>query len=223
MGVPTPTVEDYIAVIYGLLTDAKPVTASQIARRLDVSLPTVGATLQRMQRDGLVALKERRTIELTPEGNRLAESIARRHRLVERLLTDILGLGWEEVHEEAHRLEHAISPRLEARMSEVLRHPTTCPHGNPIPGNTDLSPGPVAPLARISQGERVVVRRISEDAENHDELMGFLSRNRIVPGNVLTVVEVTPFSGTMLVRSDGKEVVLGLPAAEEVWVERLPS
>ncbi|MBI4308190.1 MAG: metal-dependent transcriptional regulator [Chloroflexi bacterium] len=221
MGNPTPTVEDYVAVIYGLINDAKPVTASQIGRRLGVSLPTVGATLQRMQRDGLITAKERRAFGLTPEGQRLAESIARRHRLVECLLTNILGLGWEEVHEEAHRLEHAVSPRLEAKLSEILKHPTACPHGNPIPGNADLAPRLTVPLARISEGEQVVVRRISEDAEEHGQLMGFLSLNRIVPGNVLTVVEVARFSGTMLIRSDGKDVVLGLPAAEEIWVERV--
>ena len=220
-GNPTPTIEDYIAVIYGLVSDAKPVTASQIGRRLDVSLPTVGATLRRMERDGLVVLKEHRRIGLTPEGGRLAESIARRHRLVERLLVDILGLGWQEVHEEAHRLEHAVSPRVEARLSEVLKHPSTCPHGNPIPGNATPSSAPTLPLAHVPEGERVVVRRITEDAESQDKLMGFLARNRILPGCVLHVVEVASFNGTMLVRSDGGDVTIGLPAANEVWVERL--
>src|SRR5205085_2245928 len=120
--------------------DGYTVIAARLAERLNVSPPTVTATLQRMQRDGLIEHGPRKEILLTDEGRQAAEDIVRRHALAERLLTDLLKMPWHESHEEAHGVEHALSPNIEARLLQALGNPSTCPPGNPIP-----SPGPLAP------------------------------------------------------------------------------
>src|SRR3972149_6856106 len=131
---PTETIEDYLQLIYTMRSEGKPIIAARIKERRSVSAPTAWATLKRMERDGLVRLDRNHEIELSPKGQQLAESIIRRHMLAERLLTDILKLEWAEVHDEAHKIEHAISPIVERQILTILNNPQTCPHGNPIPG-----------------------------------------------------------------------------------------
>ena len=117
---PTPTVEDYLHAIYSLQGEGEEVFSARLARRMRVAPPTAWATVRRMLRDGLVTLDRKKTIHLTEKGQRLAENIVRRHRLAERFLTDILGLGWADCHEEAHLFEHALTPRLEQRIVCLL-------------------------------------------------------------------------------------------------------
>jgi DtxR family Mn-dependent transcriptional regulator len=147
---PTATVEDYLQEIYDAHEQGKPVIAARLAERIGVASPTAWATLQRMQRDGLVELADRRDVRLTARGKDAAESIKRRHFLAERLLVDILGLDWADAHEEAHRIEHAVSPLVEERIMALLGNPTTCPHGNPFPG---LPRPPTALLSTLREGD----------------------------------------------------------------------
>ncbi len=133
-GKPSPTVEDYLQAIYSLEGEGETVISARLARRMRVTPPTAWATVQRMVRDGRVELDAKKVVRLTEAGRAAAEDIVRRHRLSERFLTDILGLGWAEAHEEAHRFEHAMSSRLEERILALLGNPTHCPHGSPIPG-----------------------------------------------------------------------------------------
>ncbi len=130
----TPTIEEYLETIYNLAMEGEPVIGARLAERFRVSAPTVTETLKRMVRDDLITMDDRRQIALTPRGAELAEAVLRRHRLTERFLVDMLGMQWHQVHEEACRLEHHISGAVEARVVAALDHPTTCPHGNPIPG-----------------------------------------------------------------------------------------
>jgi DtxR family Mn-dependent transcriptional regulator len=212
---PTPTVEDYLQQIYSLWEEGKTVIAARLAERIGVSPPTAWATLQRMQRDGLVKLGEHHDIRLSKQGREAAASIKRRHFLVERLLVDILGLEWADVHEEAHRIEHAVSPRVEERIAALLDEPTTCPHGNPLPGTARP---PTVLLSTLSEGDEREIDSIHEDAEEDSKLMHFLQQNGLTPGALLRVLEVASYNSTITVQVGGESVVLGLPAAERVRV-----
>ena len=212
---PTPAVEDYLQEIYDLLGDGRSVIAARLAERIGVSAPTAWATLQRMQRDGLVELAEKHEIGLTKKGKEAAESIKRRHYLAERLLVDILGLDWAAAHQEAHRIEHAVSPLVEERIMALLGNPTTCPHGNPMPG---LPHPPTALLASLAEGDEREIDGVQEDAEEDAELMRFLQHNGMTPGTKVRVVEVATFNSTMTIEVGGRSVVLGIPAAECVRV-----
>ena len=212
---PTATVEDYLQEIYDILETGKTPIAARLAERIGVSSPTAWSTLQRMQRDGLVELRDRHDIHLTQSGKEAAESIKRRHYLTERLLVDILGLGWADAHKEAHRIEHAISPLVEERINALLGNPTTCPHGNPFPG---LPRPPTVLLASLSEGDEREIDGVQEEAEEDAELMLFLQQNGMIPGATLRVVEVASYNATLTIEIDGKSVVVGMPAAEFVRV-----
>jgi DtxR family Mn-dependent transcriptional regulator len=212
---PTPTVEDYLQEIYDWLHDGKEVIAARLAERIGVSAPTAWATLQRMQRDGLVELHDRHDIHLTEHGKTAAESIKRRHFLAERLLVDILGMDWAESHEEAHRIEHAVSPAVEQRIMALLGNPTTCPHGNPFPG---LPHPATVLLATLREGDEAEIDGVQEEAEEDADLMRFLQHNGMTPGTRIRVVEFASFNATITIELSGRRVVLGLPSAECVRV-----
>ncbi|HEX7126488.1 MAG TPA: metal-dependent transcriptional regulator [Thermodesulfobacteriota bacterium] len=216
----TSTVEDYLQLIYKMVQEHRPVLASRLAERLGVSLPTVLGTLQRMTRDGLVESDEKRQIALTARGLGLAESMVRRQRLAERFLVDVLGLYWAEANVEAHLLEHAISPKVEARLNAMLRSPATCPHGNPIPGNGAEAPRDLVTVASGQPGEIFVVDRLAEDAEGDGEFLEWLQRHGVMPGRRLTVVEHERVAGTVVLEGDQGRVTFGLSAAERVYGRR---
>src|SRR5512134_3545216 len=130
----THALEDYLKAIYQLAEESQPVIAARIADETGVTPSTMFATLRRLAKEGYVSINRRKEIHLTNDGRRVAENIVRRHFLMERFLTDLLGLDWVKAHQEAHRLEHAISQEVEERLAKLLKNPTTCPHGNPIPG-----------------------------------------------------------------------------------------
>lgn len=208
---PTPTVEDYLQEIYDRLEEGKTVIAARLAERIGVSSPTSWATLQRMQRDELVELHGRHDIHLTERGKEAAESIKRRHFLAERLLVDILGLDWADAHEEAHRIEHAVSPLVADRIMAILGNPTTCPHGNPFPG---LPKPPTVYMSTLSEGDEREIDGVREDAEEDAALMRFLQQNGLTPGTKIRVAEVASYNSTMTIEVDSQRVVLGIPAAE---------
>jgi len=218
----TASVQDYLAAVYDLAGSGKPVIGARLAKHMGISAPAVTEAIQRLTRGGHVKVGPGKALTLTARGRQIAEVMARRHRLLERWLTDTLGLDWTDAHEEAHRLEHAISPRVEDRLAELLGMPSTCPHGNPIPGMA--SPPRVAPfpLAQAKEGSTVVVERITEEAEADKRLLEHLWRNDVRPGRRLKIVEVAPWAGTITAQSDGGSVALGLPAAAKIWVY-LPS
>ncbi|MBI4588746.1 MAG: metal-dependent transcriptional regulator [Candidatus Rokubacteria bacterium] len=214
----TASVQDYLAAIYDLAGSGKPVIGARLAKHLKISPPAVTEALQRLAQAGFVRVSRTKEVTLTKKGKGLAEVMARRHRLLERWLTDILGLDWTEAHEEAHRLEHALSPRVEDRLAAVLGMPTTCPHGNPIPGLARPSPTHPFPLDQAREGSTVVVERITEEAEADRRLLEHLWQNGVRPGMKLKVQQVAPWAGTITTASDGKMIVLGLAAAGKIWV-----
>src|SRR5437588_1075077 len=155
-----PPVEEYLEAIHALEEEGVQVIQARLAQRLGHSAPTVSEMMRRLKSDGYVSVAAR-SVTLTAKGRSRAESVVRKHRLAERLLTDIIGLEWHKAHDEAGRWEHVISDEVEARLIELLGHPRTCPHGNPIPGSAQKSP-PSVPLSGRQPGDRVVLRRVTE-------------------------------------------------------------
>src|SRR3989339_16815 len=193
----TGTIEEYLEAILNMASEGKKALGARLAERLQVSPPTVTATLKRMRRDNLVTTNGKEGISLTEKGMKLAIGIVRRHRLAERLLMDVLKIPWYETHQEACLLEHAMSERVVDRLYEVLRKPTTCPHGNPIPSDDVLPPIQGVPLNTLPAGTTAVVERISEEANRLLGLMEYFDQTGIKPGTAVTVKEVTEYAGTM--------------------------
>src|SRR5438105_3873554 len=216
----TASTQDYLAAIYDLAGSGKPVIGARLAKHMNISAPAVTEAMHRMVRGNYVKMGRGKELTLTSRGLQVAEVMARRHRLLERWLTDILGLNWTDAHEEAHRLEHAISPRVELRLAELLGMPSTCPHGNPIPGMATAPPVEPFPLAQAKEGMTVVVERITEEAEADKNLLEHLWKNDVRPGRRLRITEVAPWAGTITAAGDGQTIALGLPAAGKIWVYR---
>jgi DtxR family Mn-dependent transcriptional regulator len=215
----TPAIQDYLQAIYDLRGTSKPVIGARLARHLKLSPPSITEALRRMQREGYIRLSPKHEIRLTPKGLGIAETMARRHRLIERWLTDVLGLDWANAHDEAHRLEHALSPIVEERLAELLGMPSTCPHGNPIPGMASATPAHEHfSLADAKLGQELAVDRITEEGEADRQLLKFLWDNGIRPGMPLRVTEVAPYAGTVSFRIDDRTVTIGLAAAAKIWV-----
>ena len=222
------TTEMYLRTIYELVEEGIVPLRARIAERLLQSGPTVSQTVARMERDGLLTVEGDRHLELTDEGLRLATRVMRKHRLAERLLTDVIGLDWELVHAEACRWEHVMSETVERRLIELLDHPTESPYGNPIPGLDELGEpargeefmAGVSPLSEISgDGEsRVHIRRISEEMQKDEVLMGALRRVGALPDKTVTVARTEE---GVLVGSGGETAEIVDEAADHIFVRVL--
>lgn len=218
----TPTTEAYLEVIYMMEAEGQPVIGARLADSLHVSRPTVTATIKRLVRDNLIKTNDRKEIRLTPKGQAVAEHLQRRHRVVERWLTDELGLDWAASDAEAHHLEHAMSDQVAELLNKHLGYPATCPHGNPIPGNAPPpgSNGGAFPLRVAKVGSRVIVSRISEYAENVGELLAYLGDRGITPGAQLQVLEIAPLKGPLTLKLGNRIVPMSREIAGYVWVEK---
>ncbi len=210
-----PAFEEYSETIFELDEDDLDVIQARIADRLEISRPAVSGTIKRMQAKGLVE-EGKGVIRLTAEGRALAETIVRRHRLAERFLTDILGLSWAEAHLEAGKWEHIISPRVERAMMQVLEDPTTCPHGNPIPGSAYETPELVA-LESLKVGQHFTVHRIPEELEFEPGMLEFLEQAHVTPGSEGIVTTRAP-DGTSTLKIDGATVGMGSYATSRILV-----
>src|SRR5919108_788673 len=187
------TVEEYLETIYNMNMEDEVVIGARLAEKFGVAPPTVTEMLKRLVRDGYVEMDNKRQVTLTEEGNRAAEAVLRRHRLTERFLVDMLGMQWHQVHEEACRLEHFISGAVEARVVTTLNHPTTCPHGNPIPGlvpnaRSYLKDKGAIRLSKITAGDQATILCISEVVEDEEALILYLHEKGLTPDTVLTVL-----------------------------------
>ncbi|MBV9278642.1 MAG: metal-dependent transcriptional regulator, partial [Chloroflexi bacterium] len=183
---PSPVVEEYLETIYNMAMEGEPVIGARLADKFHVSRATVTETVRRLVADGYALQNTDKSLALTPTGRELTEQVLRRHRLAERLLFDVLGMDWISAHEQAHALEHWISGEVEQRISTLLGHPRTCPHGNPIPGNATsgmafLREQEAFRLSQARQGQTVRVVLISEVVEDESELLRRLSDTGIHP------------------------------------------
>ena len=215
---PSEVISRYLEAIYYMWSEGEPLRSARLADWLGVSRPTVTIALRRMTRDGMVRMNRAKEIELTAAGMSAAESIVRRHRIVERWLTDTLGLDWVTADEEAARLEHAVSDVVEQRLYEALGRPRTCPHGNPIPGHSTAVPKEVR-LADLTPGSRAAVTRVSEVAEREaPRLLAYLHDRGLVPGRELDLVEVDDVGRTIRIRAGDGSVTLSHETAGKLWV-----
>jgi DtxR family transcriptional regulator, Mn-dependent transcriptional regulator len=209
-----PAFEEYCEAIFELEEDDVDVIQARIAERLHVSRPAVSEMIRKMETEGFVALGG--SITLTASGLTLAERVVRRHRLAERFLTDMLGLSWADAHKEAGKWEHIISDSVEAAIIRVLHDPTTCPHGNPIPGTAYLAPLMV-PLAHLEVGDDFTVSRIPEELEFAPGLLDFLEGADVVPGRKGSITASSP-DGTTTVEIQGRHVGIGAFASARILV-----
>jgi len=223
------TTEMYLRTILDLEEENIVPLRARISERLGHSGPTVSQTVARMERDGLVTVEGDRHLELTPEGLRLATRVMRKHRLAERLLTDVIGLDWELVHAEACRWEHVMSETVERRLVELLGHPTESPYGNPIPGLAELGEThdgeefmrdvePLDVVARTPEGTRVLVRRIGEEMQKDELVMAALRRVGALPDKVVTVAAGP---AGVLIGSGGETAEIDAELAGHLFVHRL--
>lgn len=188
MGDYHPATEQYLETIWELEESGISPIRARIVERLGVSAPAVSETVARLEREGYLTLDSGKVMQLTESGRSYALSMVRRHRLAERLLVDVLHVPWHQVHEEACRLEHAISESLEQHLVALLGDPGCCPHGNPIPGSVN-HPGPLdlTKLNVVPVGKSVIVTRIDEQLENKPEGLLLLEKNGMLPGSRVTV------------------------------------
>ena len=210
--------QEYLLTLRIMAGDGSRITASQVARKLGVSTQAASEMFRRLSSDGLVTLAEGRELQLTKPGRTAADGIFRRHALCEWLLTEIVGLGWAESDVEAERLQAAISPRVEAQLDELLGHPETCPHGNPLDAETARRRPAGTPLASIDAGEKATIYRITEAAEEDAALLSYLEARGLRPGAHVTILARSESLDSLTLDGPLGRATLGLRPAGLVLV-----
>ena len=213
---PTPTIEDYLGVIYTLERDREKVIGARLAEILDVSPPTVTVTLKRMLRDSWITINEKKQIHLTSTGKAAAISVIRRHMLTEWLLSRVLDIPWSELHAEADKLEHSISKDVEDRLISTLEDPLSCPHGNPMPGQESISTDWQI-LTSFDIGDTCVIKRIHEWLESDPEMMIFLEDNHVIPGNTAKIIGYSQSKKTIEISVENKSSSIGIDIADKIF------
>jgi DtxR family Mn-dependent transcriptional regulator len=211
-----PPVDEYLEAILELEEEGARVIQARLADRLGVSAPSVSEMVRRLRAEGYLEIGSDRTLTLTGKGRDWATTIVRRHRLAERLLTDLLGLPWHKAHIEACRWEHVISAEVEQLIVDKLENPLTCPHGNPIPGAgaPDLL---LVPLSETNAGDAIRLERISEELEIDHEALVYLDLHGFIPGAEGIVSTVAP-DQTRLVTVAGTTIAVGTALANNLYV-----
>ena len=206
--------QEYLLALRVMAVDGCRVTAAQVGRHLGVSTQAASEMFRRLGTDGLVSQAGGRELILTDAGRAAADGIFRRHALLEWLLTAVIGLGWAESDEEAARLQGAISPRVEARLDEMLGHPQTCPHGNPIDAATARRRPSGTPLSACEAGDRATIYRITEEAEEDPGLLSYLEARALLPGVHVTILARSESLDSLTLEGPRGRATLGLrPAA----------
>lgn len=207
---------EYLEAIFEMEEEGARIQQARIAKRMGVSAATVSQHVRRLQNEGLIAI-EGREISLTPSGRKVATPLVRRHRLAERLLTDMLEIPWYRAHAEAHAWEHVMSPEVEERII-AKTGASTCPHGNPIPGlEPPYDRTKLVTLNRLAVGGRGVLTLLTEDVELDTDVLEYFEDNGLMPGAAIEVRAVGP-DGTLALTVDGRPASLGSSLADNLWV-----
>lgn len=208
------SVEDYLKVIYRLTRDREPASTTAIAEALDIAAPSVSGMLKRLAETGLAEHQPYRGVTLTADGRQAALRMLRRHRVIETYLVSHLGYAWDNVHDEAEKLEHAVSEDLIERMSRALGHPHFDPHGDPIPGaDGEIVDIATTPLSEMPEGKRVTIVRVETSSADR---LRWLAAAGLVPGATLTVIDQQPFNGPVTVLCDGSRRAVGRELAAQL-------
>jgi DtxR family Mn-dependent transcriptional regulator len=211
----TPAEEEYLETLFWLFEAGLPLTGANMARAMRLSAPTVHEMLGRLERDGYIVRRADRAVEFTPQGREHAELVVGRHRMIERFLTDVVGVPWDEVHEEAEKLEHAMTPRFEAYVRSAVGDATTCPHGHPIRVGERIDG---VPLADCEPGAKIRIIRLENEAE---DILHYLKGAGVEPG---LEGEIAANDGELVtVVADGSESTITSSVAETVSVIADPS
>jgi DtxR family Mn-dependent transcriptional regulator len=210
--------QEYLLALRVMAVDGRHVTAAQVGRHLGVSTQAASEMFRRLAADGLVSQADGRELVLTDAGRAAADGIFRRHALLEWLLTAVVGLGWAESDEEAARLQGAISPRVEARLDEMLGHPETCPHGNPIDAATARRRPAGVLLSAMEAGTRATVYRITEEAEEDPALLSYLEARALTPGAHITILARSESLDSLTLDGPRGRATLGLRPASLIHV-----
>jgi DtxR family Mn-dependent transcriptional regulator len=210
-----PPLEEYLEAIHELEEEGTQVIQARLAERLGHSAPSVSEMIRRLKAEGYLAVRNR-AVSLTDKGRARAESVVRKHRLAERLLTDVIGLPWHKSHLEACRWEHVISDEVEERLVALLGNPTTCPHGNPIPG-TGAGRLDLVALGGLEPGDHLQLERVTEQVEIDAESLAYLSHHNFVPGAKAEVRSKAP-DGTLTLSLDDGTIALGPALASQLFV-----
>jgi DtxR family Mn-dependent transcriptional regulator len=217
----TPAIEDYLKVIYELTGHHGRASTTQIAEALDIKPASVTGMIKKLAATTppLVDYKKHHGVTLTPDGKRAALEVTRHHRLLEQFLHEAMGFPWDEVHEEAHRLEHVISKNFVERMAVVLDHPRYDPHGAPIPTrNLEVPSTTSLCLGEVTLGQQATIKRVPDD---DPALLRYLDEIGVVPGACFKVLEISTFDDNIKIQVDGQSnsVVLGPKITGEIFVE----
>jgi DtxR family Mn-dependent transcriptional regulator len=210
-----PPIEEYLEAVYELEEEGVDVIRARLAERLGHAAPTVTEVVRKLVEDGYLTVFDR-SLRLTESGRTLAEGVVRKHRLAERLLCDVIGLDWSKTHREAGRWEHVISDEVEERLIALLGNPTTCPHGNPIPGSGGDN-SKQRPLADVEEGEQVQLERVAETIEMDIDSLSYLDHHGLRPG-VSAVVRSKAPDGTLTLELADSTAALGPGIAAHVFV-----
>jgi DtxR family transcriptional regulator, Mn-dependent transcriptional regulator len=214
----TKAQEDYLETIAHLETEGKTATTQEIARHLGISPASVSENLRKLAKDNLVKYSPYKGALLTPQGQKIALDVVRRHRLVERFLVDKLGIKWEDVHEEAHKMEHSISKKVGDKLFKILGEPKTCPHGNPLPdANGHMVNDFSYPLTTLKKDDKAQIVKITDE---EPKLLCYLATLGMIPRTKLRIEEKAPFDGPIMVKVGSASYALGRKIAESIWVRK---
>jgi DtxR family transcriptional regulator, Mn-dependent transcriptional regulator len=211
-------IEDYIKTIYTLELESEGdgVSTTKIAEVLEVSSASVTNMIKKLAKMGLVRYESYYGATLTDSGEKIALEIIRHHRLLELYLKEVMGYSWDEVHDEAEKLEHHISERFEDKIAELLNHPTHDPHGDPIPSKDGIMPEiATEPLTDADVGDQLMLGRVTNQ---EPELLRYLETKGLIPGIELEVIEKAPFKGPVTVKVDGEKQVIGYEVAVNLYM-----
>jgi DtxR family Mn-dependent transcriptional regulator len=211
-----PPLEEYLEAIHELAEEGTQVIQARLAERVGHSAPAVSEMIRRLKSEGYLTVEDR-AVHLTAKGQKRAASVVRKHRLAERLLTDIIGLPWHKAHLEACRWEHVISDEVEDRLVELLGNPETCPHGNPIPGSGGRIPSNLVALSSRHGGDEIRLERVTEQVEIDLDALAYLSEAGFIPGADARVAARGP-DGTLTIELGEHTIALGPALADQLFV-----
>ncbi len=212
----SPAVEDYLKTIYKLDSDKKGVSTKQLAAAMEISAASATNMIKRLAEKGFVEYESYKGARLTPAGEKISLEIIRHHRLLELYLLEIMGYSWDEVHEEAEKLEHHISEQFEDKIAELLNDPTHDPHGDPIPTKEGTLPELEGiPLVKAQEGEKKIISRIMDQDPDH---LRYLEKKGLIPGACLTIIEKEPFNGPLTLQAEEDKTVIGRDIAASIFI-----